>query len=157
MFNKTPLQPTKADLTPHWTAVALMLLLLVGYLIACRTMSTELSSLLPESQRVWLRTLCYIVAIVMFPLTNLIRHIQLRLNQTMPGDKPANKRYLLTIVVSLFLIHGVGVLGVIMTLLGDDSNTLYILVGMSALGAFLYRPKWVEYRGIVTALAEKNR
>jgi hypothetical protein len=42
-------------------------------------------------------------------------------------------------------------------LLGDDVNTLYILVGMSALGAFLYRPKWAEYMGIVAALDNRNR
>jgi hypothetical protein len=152
MSNSTHPRPNKADLTPHWIAVALMVLLLAGYLIACLTMVGELSSIMPESQRLWLRTLCYVVAIVMFPLTNLIRHIQLRLNQTMPGSKPANKRYLLTVIVSMFLIHSVGVLGVLMTLLGDDANTLYILVGLSVLGAFLYRPKWAEYMGIIAAL-----
>jgi hypothetical protein len=156
MTNQTHSPASKNDLTPHWIVVAIMLLFLVGYIIASLAMSVELSAVLPESQRIWIRTLCYGAAIVMFPVTNLIRHIQLRLNQTMPGDKPAKKRYLLTVAVSMFLIHGVGVLGVVMTLLGDDTNTLYILVGMSALGAFLYRPKWAEYEGIVAALDDRN-
>lgn len=156
MSNRVTAQPLPSDLTPHWIIVAIMVLLLVGYIITCQSVPSPLVQVLPESQRLWIRTLCYVIAIVLFPLTNLIRHIQLRLNQTMPGSKPAKKRYLLTIIVSMFLIHGVGVLGVVMILLGDDFNTLYILVGLSALGAFLYRPKLNEYLGIAAALNNQN-
>jgi hypothetical protein len=51
------------------------------------------------------------------------------------------------------LMESVGVLGVIMFLLGDGYNTLYILTGLSALGLFLYRPKQAEYARIIEALA----
>lgn len=94
------------------------------------------------------------LAIIAFPITNLIRHIQLRLNQTMPGKKSAKSRYLLTIFVSMVLIEGVGALGFVMFLLGDDFNTLYIFTGLSALGLYLYRPKAEEYGKIVEKLAE---
>ena len=148
----SPQQTSKNPLTPHWIAVAIMLLLLAGYVIGCLTITKEPSFAIPETERIWMRTVCYVLAILLFPLTNLIRHIQLRLNQTMPGDKSAKRRYLLTVVVSMALIHSVGLMGVAMFLVGDDVNTLYILVGMAALGAFLYRPKWDEYLSIVEAL-----
>lgn len=152
MANYFDAEKLKSKLTPHWVAVCLMLLVLAGYIVACHNLPDGLQHALPEARRIWLRTVCYVLAIVLFPLTNLIRHIQLRLNQTMPGSKPADKRYLLTVIVSMLLIHGVGILGVAMFLLGDEVNTLYILVGMSALGAYLYRPKRQEYLSIVAAL-----
>lgn len=151
----SPQQTSKNPLTPHWIAVAVMLLLLAGYLISCLTIAKGPAFAMPETERIWIRTVCYVLAILLFPLTNLVRHIQLRLNQTMPGDKPARQRYLLTVVVSMLLIHSVGLMGVAMFLVGDDVNTLYILVGMAALGAFLYRPKWDEYANIVEALDHK--
>jgi hypothetical protein len=89
-------------------------------------------------------------------MTNLLRHIQLRLNQTMPGAKSAKSRYLLTVIVSMSLVESIGVFGLVMFLLGDSFNTLYIFIGMSALGMYLYRPKWVEYESIVAALAGRQ-
>lgn len=111
---------------------------------------------MPEQQRLWLRTACYAVSIIAFPLINLIRHIQLRLNQTVPGTVSAERRYQTTILVSMGLVQGSGVLGLLMYILGDDVNTLSILMGMSALGIYLYRPKLPEFQSIVTALALKE-
>jgi hypothetical protein len=156
MPNRITSQYNKSDLNPHWLVVAVMLILLAAYIIICENMADALPNPLPETQRIWIRTLCYGIAILMFPLTNLIRHIQLRLNQTMPGPKPAKNRYLLTVMVSMFLVQSIGVLGVVMFMLGDGFNTLYILVGMAALAAFLYRPKWDEYISVVEALDAKN-
>jgi hypothetical protein len=157
MPNRITPQHNKSDLNPHWLVVAVILMLLAAYIIACKNMADELPNPLPETQRIWIRTLCYGIAILLFPLTNLIRHIQLRLNQTMPGAKSAKNRYLLTVIVSMLLIQGIGVLGVVMFVLGDDFNTLYILMGMAALAGFLYRPKWNEYISVVGALDAKNQ
>jgi hypothetical protein len=150
------LKSEKSDLTPHWIVVALTLILLSAYIIFCKNMIADLPIPLPESERVSIRTICYGIGIILFPITNLIRHIQLRLNQTMPGTKPAHSRYLLTILVSMFLIQCVGFLGVFMFRLGDDFNTVTILVGMAVLGVFLYRPKHNEYISIVEALSEQH-
>ena len=132
-----------------------MLITLIIYLFICYQFGHELQEPLPEAQRVVFRTVFYIIAIVAFPITNLIRHIQLRLNQTMPGNKSAKSRYLLTIIVSMALVEGVGVLGFVMYMLGDDFNTLYIFTGLSALGLYLYRPRQDEYARIVEALADR--
>jgi hypothetical protein len=147
----------KNDLFLHWYVVAMMLVTLMIYLFICHQFGHELQEPLPEERRVAFRTSFYIIAIIAFPITNLIRHIQLRLNQTMPGDKSAKSRYLLTVIVSMLLVESVGVLGFVMYMLGDDFNTLYIFLGLSALGLYLYRPKEDEYFQIVEALAEKTK
>lgn len=127
--------------------------MLVVYIIVCHAMGYQLQQHLPEDQWVLVRTIFYACAIALFSMTNLIRHIQLRLNQTMSGNDSAKNRYLVTIMVSMSLIQSVGIMGFVMFILGDDFNTLYIFIGMSALGLFLYRPKPDEYHEIVEARA----
>ena len=146
-----------------------MLTMLAAYIIICISFGDQIQQPLPEAQRVLIRTLLYIVAIITFPVTNLIRHIQLRLNQTMPfsheaprieddmatGNRAiaeAKKRYLATIIVSMSLIESLGVFGFVMFILGDNTNTLFIFTGLSALGLFLYRPKVDEYAKIIEAI-----
>lgn len=145
----------KNELFPHWIVVGLMLLTLMVYLLICHLVGHALQEPLPEERRVFIRSVFYVIAIVAFPVTNLIRHIQLRLNQTMPGNRSAKSRYLLTVIVSMTLVESVGVLGFVMFMLGDDFNTLYIFLGLSALGLYLYRPKIEEYQLIVAALTSK--
>ena len=151
----------KSDLIIPWVIAGIMLATLVTYVIVCITFGGQIQQPLPEAQRVLIRTILYVVAILTFPMTNLIRHIQLRLNQTMPYSHAAHgneakKRYLVTIIVSMSLIESVGIFGFVMFILGDNFNTLYIFSGLSALGMFLYRPKVDEYSGIVEALTAQK-
>ena len=150
-----PLKIEKNELQLHWFVVGMMLITLVIYLCICYWFGHALQTPLPEERRVFIRSLFYAIAIIAFPITNLIRHIQLRLNQTMPGNKSAKSRYLLTVIVSMMLVEGVGVLGFVMFMLGDDFNTLYIFLGLSVLGLYLYRPKIEEYQQIVEALTDR--
>ena len=154
--------PLKSDLFLPWLIQGVLLASLVVYIIVCITLGDQIQQPLPEAQRVLIRTILYIVAIVTFPMTNLLRYIQLRLNQTMPfsnidPEGEAKKRYLVTVIVSMSLIESVGVFGFVMFVLGDNFNTLYIFTGLSALGLFLYRPKVHEYSGIVEALTAHNK
>ena len=148
----TERNPLKTDLILPWIILGLMLTMLLAYIIICHVFGASLQQPLPEPQRILIRTVFYAIAILTFPLTNLIRHIQLRLNQTMPGSQLlAKNRYGLTVIVSMSLIEVVGVFGLIMFIYGDDFNTLYIFTGLSALGLFLYRPKLDEYAEIIAA------
>ena len=151
------IETNKNDLTLHWLIVGLMVTVLIIYLVFCHLMESELRLNYPAEQRETIRTIFYIIGIIGFPLSNLIRHIQLRLNQTMPGKKSAKNRYLLTIAVSMIIAESIGVLGVVMYMLGDDFNTLYIFSGLSFLAMFLYRPKLEEYQSIVDALRNQNQ
>jgi hypothetical protein len=149
------LKTEKNELFLHWFIVGMMAVALTIYVFICHQYGHELQQPLPEARRIVIRTVFYVIGIVAFPITNLIRHIQLRLNQTMPGNKPAKSRYLLTVIVSMLLVEGVGVMGFVMFTLGDDFNTLYIFIGLSILGLYLYRPKHEEYTRIVVALADR--
>jgi len=161
MLGRIEPEQLKTDLILPWVIVGSMLAMLAAFLIVCITFGGEIQQPLPEAQRVLIRTILYVVAIVTFPLTNLLRYIQLRLNQTMPyssaapGDVAKN-RYLVTVIVSMALIESVGIFGFVMFILGDNFNTLYIFSGLSALGIFLYRPKVDEYAKILEALTAQK-
>jgi len=161
MHNAIDHKSLEADLKLPWLIVGIMLVMLTTYLVICFTIGTELQQPLPEITRVKIRTALYIVAIVSFPMTNLLRHIQLRLNQTMPLTQAnfqaeAKKRYLVTVIVSMALMESIGAFGFVLFMLGDGNNNLIIFTGLSVLGLFLYRPKLEEYSHIVELLANKT-
>jgi hypothetical protein len=161
MLGRIEPEQLKSDLILPWVIQGFMLTTLATFLIVCIAYGDQIQEPLPEAQRVLIRTILYVVAIVTFPMTNLIRHIQLRLNQTMPYSRAtpgleAKKRYLVTVIVSMSLIESVGIFGFVMFILGDNFNTLYIFSGLSALGMFLYRPKVDEYARILEALTTQK-
>jgi len=162
MPDRSEPEQLKSDLILPWVIVGIMLATVVALVSVCIIFGDQIQQPLPEAQRVLIRTILYVVAIVTFPMTNLIRHIQLRLNQTMPYSHEApigvaKKRYLVTVIVSLSLIESVGIFGFVMFILGDNFNSLYIFTGLSALGLFLYRPKLNEYASIVEALTAQKQ
>jgi MFS family permease len=115
---------------------------------------------LSEHERIVWRTVFYIFAILLLPLTNLLRHIFLRLNQTMPLlenanlQKTLNTRYTLTVGVSMLFILTIGSFGGVIFYFGDGFNSLHIFNVIAGLGVFLYRPKIAEYQQIQDALTE---
>ncbi len=143
---------SSTDLTLHWFFASLLLCLLIIYNLICHIMGAEIQINMDEDQRIVIRTILYTVTIFLFPLTNLIRHILLRLNQTMPGDNPARNRYLITTVITLLTIETVGIFGLAMFILGDSYNTLYIFTTLAVLGIFLHRPREEEYSQIIESL-----
>lgn len=140
------------DLKMHWLIVTVMALSVTGYILICRYVGLKMQIAVDEPQRVLIRTILYAVGIVIFPVTSLLRHIMLRLNQTMPGDTPARSRYLVTVIITQAMIETVALFGLVMFVLGDDYNTLYIFSAMAFLGIFLHRPRMDEYLQIVSAL-----
>lgn len=146
----------KSELTPHWIIVGMMLLMLIVYNVICLTLGDDLKISLPEDQRIFIRSILYVITIILFPLTNLLRHILLRLNQTMPGEKPAKNRYLMTTIITLACIEVVGMFGFVLFMLGDEVNSLYIFTTLGVLGVFLHRPREQEYQQIVEALQNNN-
>lgn len=151
MSTSNPTNP----LLPHWLICAVMLTLLIAYNLICHIWGDQFKHTLEESERVTLRTVFYVITIALFPLTNLIRHILLRLNQTMPGQTSAEQRYLITIIVTQSMLELVSVFGLVMFLLGDDFNTLYIFSVLGLLGIYLHKPKSTEFESIVSALTSK--
>jgi len=74
----------------------------------------------------------------------------------MPGERTAEQRYLITILVTQGAIEIVSLFGLIMFMLGDDFNTLYIFTLLGVVGIYLHKPKREELQSIIDALAVKN-
>ncbi|MFA5983778.1 MAG: hypothetical protein WC782_07150 [Methylococcaceae bacterium] len=152
MFQQRP----ATEFLSLWITMAGMASLLVIYIASCHFFAEQLQQIgLAPDQLELARTVFYVLAIVLFPLTNLIRFILLRLNQTMPGEDASQKRYAVTVLVSLVLIESTGVFGMVMFMLGDGMNTLYIFTGLAALGLYVHRPKQDELLTII--LARQNQ
>ncbi|MDD4914223.1 MAG: hypothetical protein PHW13_04190 [Methylococcales bacterium] len=144
------------DLLAHYLFSAALLLLIVVYIVVCHVWGNEIRHTIDETERVAIRSVLYGIAIVLFPVVKLLRHIMIRLNQTMPGGKSAGRRYFFTISASLLLIETVGAFGFLMFILGDGFNTLYIFSVLALLGVYLHMPKIGEYSAIRAALAVKT-
>ncbi len=69
-------------------------------------------------------------------------------------EKSVQIRYALTVAVSQSMMILIGSFGDMIFYFGDVLNSFHILTGLAALGAFLYRPKKLEYQQIIEALTE---
>ncbi len=147
---KSNSSPTRFTLV--WLIIAVFITMQIIYIVLCHSMANDLQQAMPDQQRIIIRSIFYAIAIITFPLTRLIRHICIRLNQTMPGNKSAYQRYLISVIISQAIMESIGTLGFVMFILGDDFNTLYLFTGLALLGFFLYRPKQEEFATIVQAL-----
>lgn len=139
----------KTNFTPIWIIIGMMCFIQSSYILLAHFLQQSLqqTAMTAESREI-LRSIFYLIAIVTFPLTNLIRHIQLRLNQTVASNTPLNKRYLMTVMVSQIIMLSIGSLGFIIFILGDDFNSLYIFSFLAFLGFFLHQPKKDEYQNL---------
>ncbi len=144
-------QQLQADLLLAGIIRAIGLMSLLAMVAVCHIYAQQIQLGIDESTRIWIRSILYGVAIVTFPVMKFIRHVLLRLNQTMKGDLAPKVRYLLTIIVSMSVAESIGLYGFIMYILGDSFNTLYIFVALSALAMFLYRPQIEEYKMVVAS------
>ena len=64
-------------------------------------------------------------------------------------------KYTIAVFVSLALCESIGLYGLVLFFLGDDLQTLYIFITISALSMFFYRPKTEEIERL-TLLMKRN-
>lgn len=148
-------QQLQSDLLSSGIVRAVGLMSLIALVAISHLYADKIQIGVDEQQRVVIRTLLYVVAILTFPVMKFIRHVMLRLNLTMSSDKSPRFRYMLTIIVSMLVSGSIGVYGFVMFILGDGYNTLYIFVMLSALAMFIYKPDPQEYKALVESLEEK--
>ncbi len=149
-------QQVKVDFRLLWMLLGLVLLTLVAYIFTSHYFGSQIRFVIEEEKRIIIRSVLYVLTIISFPLTNLIRFIMVRLNQTMPGKSTARQRYFVTLLVSMIFASIIGIYGFVMFILGDSYNTLYIFCLLSALAVYLYRPKFAEYHSIIEALLDDH-
>ncbi len=149
-------QKLHADLLLAGIIRAIGLISLLTLVVICHIYTDTIQIKMEESDRIVLRTILYVLAILTFPAMKFMRHVLLRLNQRSESERPAKLRYLTTIIISMAVAESMGIYGFIMYTLGDSFNTLYIFVGLSALAMFLYKPDMNEYRQLVESLESKE-
>ena len=149
-------QQLQSDLLMAGVIRALALMSLIALVVICHMYGNKIQLGMDEQQRIFIRTILYIVAITTFPVMKFMRHVLLRLNQTVKANKTAKSRYLRTIFVSMTVAISIGLYGFAMFVLGDSFNTLYIFTLLSALAMYLYRPKIEEYQAIIESIATKS-
>jgi F0F1-type ATP synthase membrane subunit c/vacuolar-type H+-ATPase subunit K len=65
-------------------------------------------------------------------------------------------KYTSAMLLSLALSESIGIYGLVLFFLGDSFQTLYIFIGISALGMFHYRPKQDEIEKLAVAMQTKG-
>ncbi len=145
-------QALQADLLLAGISRAMSLISLIILVAVCHFYTDSIQIRIEEDDRIVLRTIFYVLAILTFPIMKFIRHVLLRLNQISTSESSAKSRYLTTIIISMVISESMGIYGFIMYILGDSFNTLYIFVGLSAFAMFLYKPDINEYRQLVESL-----
>ncbi len=148
-------QQLQSDLLAAGIIRAAGLMSLMALLAVCHIYADKIQLGMEEQQRIIIRSILYVVAIVTFPVMKFVRHVMLRLNQTTSSEKTPKSRYMLTITVLMLVAESIGIYGFVMYILGDSYNTLYIFVMLSALAMFLYKPNLQEYKALVESLEEK--
>ena len=96
-----------------------------------------------EFSIIQLRTFGYAFAIGLFPIIGAIRR---RIQSQIPTMRRTSEnrlfnRDLAGLILGLALAESIGIAGFLLFQVGDDLNTLYIFVGLSALAMILHRPK----------------
>lgn len=132
-----------------WAVWSLALAFLAALLLAARLQPMPLNGMIKaEIPILWLRTIAYLCAIVLFPLIGEIKrrievsHRDRSKDPNIPADQATQARSSLpSLIIALVVAESIGILGFALFLLGDTLQTLYIFLGMSALGLLLHRPK----------------
>ncbi|MCK5872001.1 MAG: hypothetical protein KAG26_04165 [Methylococcales bacterium] len=149
MTDKNPLESTNGNFTLAWCLIGLLCSLQIAYLVMAifRPDMIQTNAVL-NSQIESTRTLFYVIAIITFPLANMIRHIQRRLIQTVVKAKSLQTRYVCLIMTAQTLMASLGFYGFMLFRTGDTMNNLYIFSGLAFLGFFLHRPQESEYQAL---------
>ena len=95
---------------------------------------------------IWLRTLFYLAAFIIFLLMNLQRRIMLHPSYygsqpIKPTERTAHQHYRMVIIGSLVLADSIALLGVMLYLIGDSRQTVAIFALLSLLALIRSRPK----------------
>ena len=77
-----------------------------------------------------------------------------------PPPEPSNQssalaKYTTAVIISLALCESIGIYGLLLFFLGDTFQTLYIFIGIAALGMLFYRPKREEVETLAAAMQRK--
>lgn len=139
-------QQLQSDLLSAGMIRAVGLISLIALVAVCHLYADTLQIGMDEQQRIVIRTVFYVLAIITFLVLKFVRHVMLRWQR---DKKTAKSRYILAISVTMIISESIGIYGFIMFILGDSYNSLYIFIMLSALAMFLHKPDPQEYKALI--------
>jgi len=143
---------------------AAMLGTLIIYLFICYQFGDQIRQ--PSGSQfplATLRNILYGVAAVTLMLSHFLRRFMLtrRSGNCRPTSmkfpsqsdiSPILGKYATALIVSLALSESIGIYGLVLFLLGDNYQTLYIFAGISAIAMFFYRPQKEELEQLIRSM-----
>ena len=153
----------QSQLLVMWIIWGAMLVSLLIYVLICHLVIDGIrQSLESDFTFDMLRNILYGVGIFTLFLAHFVRKFILTPRTggsgSMTSKPPPLKdqsqvvgKYVMAMLLSLALSESIGIFGLVLFLLGDSFQTLYIFIGISALGVFHYRPRREEIMKLAAA------
>lgn len=99
-----------------------------------------------------IRTILFGVSVVELIGIHYVRKTMLRLSRG-TAQQAVAQRYSVTSIISYAVSESIGIYGLVLYFLGDDIQSLYVLMGISALAMVYYRPKYEVLKDLVRKAA----
>lgn len=156
---KTAINKGMIILNIIWVA---MLISLGFYLVVGLYSSNTIQTSMDEKAIQVLRNTLYAISAITLVATKYIsNYILLPKSSGQPQEtknqNPAIGRYLIAMIVSLFLSESIGIYGLILFFLGKRTSDLYILILIAAVAMIYYRPKRDEVVKLAKQLRKPQR
>jgi len=148
-----------------WIIWAALMGSLLIYVFICHQFGDEIRRDMGQNFPLPLmRNILYGIAIITLFLTHFLKRFLLSgtsigtlLKSTQITNQPLFlAKYSTALIVSLALSESIGIYGFVLFLLGDDVQTLYIFIGVSALAIYAHRPKREELEMLAIAMQKQE-
>jgi hypothetical protein len=142
-----------------WTALLVSLFI---YVFVCHFFGAEIrANAGPDFPIGLFKKILYVVALFTFAIAYFLRRLMLSgriassqgsiVKPATPSDQPPYlAKYTIAVVVSLALSESIGIYGLVLFFLGQDFQTLYTFIAISALAMIFFRPKMEELERLVS-------
>ena len=143
-----------------WIIWGAMIASLLIYVLLCHFLGEEIRSNIKTRLDIkLLRNILFVVAACELGFIYYIRKIMLSIRGAGSESTPVQQesvvelssysgKYITAMIVSLALADSIGIYGLVLYLLGDNFQTLYIFIGISGVTMFYYRPKMEDFEGL---------
>jgi len=167
MVEATEREAIEKGLRVLWIIWAAMLASLLIYVFICHQIGEEIRrTASPDFPTAQLKNILYVAVIGTLFLTYFLRKLILSSrfsnsdHKLIKPETDSNQplflaKYTKAMIVSLALSESIGIYGLVLFLIGDSFQTLYIFTGISAAAMIFYRPKKEDLETLTIAIHTK--
>jgi hypothetical protein len=159
------------QLDKGWTIIRILWAALFAslgiYLLVCKFAEDQLRPMGPDFPFETMKNVLFGVSILTFFIAGTIRKALLKSsdcgsapalfrNPSSQVQHPAVGKYITAIIVAMALSESIGIYGVVLFFLSQDSMTLYQFITMSAISMFYYRPRKEEFLEVAAEMQKQS-